>query len=283
MDAELFRPFKLAFTILKKTGMWQDGKQSWSYFILGHLSILAIIQVLWLLYLIFALKAQNVEDFVEASGYVASQTAEMFKFWNFYFKLSRIENSVETLARLIKFSADNRWKSRNGLKSWIALELKIHKAFWFSAWITCLIGAFMPFLKHQLPFKAWFPFDTEHNEFGFWSASTFLIIVLFPMSAIDITLDMLPVIFLTFAIGLTDELSERLNEIGNVKNNEQISSQEKLEMEKELVKCIIIHKKIKEFIKEINENFSTAIFLQGFISSTILCASAYTTSKVKFV
>lgn len=277
MEPELFKPFKLAFAIMKKTGMWHDGKRSLRYSIFGYFSVFFVVHVFWLQYLIYAFNTTNLEDFMEAAGYAASQTAQLFKFWNFYFKLPKILKSLKNLTYLLAFSADNRWNNREKIKSQIAFGMKIYKAFWFSAWTTCFIGCTMPFIKHRLPYNSWFPFNTETSEIGFWSASTYMAIILFPMSVTDITLDILPVIFMTFAIGLLEELSVRLEKIGD----EKFLTAKQQNSEKELIKCIKIHKKILVFVKEIEENFSLAIFLQGLISSTILCASAYTLSTVR--
>jgi 7tm Odorant receptor len=292
MDVELFKPFKLAFWVFQVTGMWQDGNQTWTYFILGHLVSLVMIELYIGGVLVFAYNAQTIKDVIDAFGIVATQTAEMFKCWNLFYKLKNVKKSLETLNSLLEFSADDRWKSRNHVKSQVAFGLKIYKAFWFTAWTTCISGAFVPFITHKLPYKVWFPFETENNEIGFWVASIFLIVASFYLSALDITLDMLPVIFMTFGVGLINELAERLSEIGKKEEKagsseekpegkSELSEKEKLAITKEFIKCIEIHDKIREFVKEIHGNFSTAILLQGIMSSIILCTSAFTMSTVR--
>jgi hypothetical protein len=221
----------------------------------------------------FMLKSPSWEESIEVSGFVATQLAHSFKFWNFYFKLNKILDSVDTLTDLLAFSADDRWKSRDHLMSRIATEIKIHKVFWFTAWTTCFLSCLNPFTLHELPYKAWFPFDTTSNEVNFWAASVYVMIIAFPLSVSDITLDMIPVIFLTFAIGLVEELTERLAQIGDKVKKTETSTKE--------IKCIEIQKRIKKFVKETEDNFSLAILLQGFTSSAILCASAFALSTVR--
>jgi hypothetical protein len=281
MEQSLFKPFKLAFTIMKYVGMWHDGKRSWTYTILGHFAIFFFVKSFTIQYFMYVIKAPSWEESIEVSGLAATELAHSFKFWNFYFKLNKILESVDTLTALLTFSADERWKSRDHLMSRIATEIKIHKVFWFTAWTTCFLSCLNPFTLHELPYKAWFPFDTTSSEVNFWLASIYTTIIAFPLSISDITLDMIPVIFLTFAIGLVEELAERLAQIGEEAEKAETSSNEDEKVEKELIKCIEIHNRIKKFVKEIEDNFSLAIFLQGFISSATLCASAFALSTVE--
>jgi 7tm Odorant receptor len=292
MNVELFKPFKLIFSVFKVTGMWQDGNQSWTYFILGYFAHFLFFELCLLGELLYVFNTENLEDLVEGIGMTFTYISAIFRCWNFFYKLKLIKNSVDTLTALLEFSADERWKFRDHVKSQVAFGLKVYKAFWVSAYITCIFSSLVPFISHQLPYKVWFPFDTENSEIGFWIASTFLICNAFTVSVVDISLDTLPVIFLTFSIGLTNELSERLSEIGRSDNkvrgsndqqdlNSKSVSIENVEMTKELIKCIEIHKKIKEFVNEIQENFSTVILIQGFFSALILCTGAFSMSTVK--
>lgn len=280
MDTELFRPFKLMFRVFKTLGMWQDGNQSWTYFFVGFFYHFVWIGFYLAYAVIFTFFTENLEDFAEIFGMAATYAAMMFKWINFFYKLKSVKKSVETLIRLLEFSADERWKSRDEIKSQVAFGYKVYKAFWFTAWTSCISAAFVPFVTHQLPYRFWFPFDTKNSEIGFWTAAFFLIFSSFVTSTIDIALDTLPVFFMSFAIGIINEFSDRLNEIGKVKEKVENNSNEKKFHNKELVKCIEIHQKIREFVGEIHENFSTVILLQGLMSSLILCTSAFTMSTV---
>lgn len=281
MNAELYKPFKLIFLIFKTTGMWQDGEQSWLYFIVGYLLHFFLIELCIVGEFIYAYNAKNLEDFIETMGLTMTYISEMFKCLNFFYKLRSIKKSVETLNLLLKFSSDERWESRGKIKSQVALVFKVIKAFWFSAYVTCISASLVPFLSHKLPYKVWFPFETINSETGFWIASIYLIFSSFVVSVVDISLDTLPVIFMTFAIGLINELSDRLVEIGNTEptNSKNKSNNQDLDT-KELVKCIKIHQKIKEFVEEIHGNFSTVILVQGLFSALMLCTGAFTMSTV---
>ena len=280
MKGELFKPIRTLRAVLRFTGMWQDGNQSWTYFILGYLVHFISIELCLIGELICAYKAVNLEDFIETMGLTMTYVSEMLKCWNFFYKLKTIQKTFEILMDLVEFSADDRWKSRDRLKSQILVGFKVFKVFWFSAWTTCIFSSLVPFTSHKLPYKVWFPFDTEKSSFGFWIASSYLIVTSFPVSVIDISLDTLPVFLLTFAIGLTNELSDRLDQIG--KNNNSSSNGKNIDElnAKEFKKCIEIHSRICEFVVEIQCNFSKVIMVQGIFSSLILCMGTFSMSTV---
>lgn len=282
MDSELFKPFKLCFWVFKSAGMWQDGNQSWTYFIAGYLVHFVLIDIYLVCQFIYAFKAENLIDLVDALGLTTTYLSEICKCINFFAKLKLIKKLLETLEALLKFSADERFANRNHVRVQVAFSLKVYKMFWFSAFMTCCSGAFVPIFSHQMPYKVWFPFNTEYSSTGFWIASYYLVLNSFYVSAVDMALDILPVIFISFAIGLIDELSDRLAQVGNIQALMKVRNSQKCEQQniQELINCIKIHKKITEFVGEIRSNFAVVIFAQGLMSSIILCTSAFTMSVV---
>lgn len=268
MDTELFKAFRLLNKILKASGIWQDGNQSWKYFIIGHLFRFIIVEYN-LVILSIALETDKFEDFMKGLLFIASQTVLLIKCWNFLIKIRDIQKCFRNLLELLNFSADDRFKTRSQIKKHVADGYKIYKIFWISAWLSCFLMVSEALATHKLAYNVRMPFDTKTSEIGFWITSAYLAVSTFTLSAMDISLDIMPVIFLTFAIGLIDELSARLQDIEETENKEE-----------EIVKCMEIHKKIKLFVDEIRDNFAIAIFIQGFLSSFILCVCVLVIAQV---
>jgi 7tm Odorant receptor len=292
MDAELFKPFKFCFLVLKVTGIWQDGNQSWTYFFVGYFTQFFIIYLHIAGHLHYAFNADNLSDFVDAFGYFITVLTIVTKVINFIYKLDRIKSSLKNLTSLLDLSADKRWKSRNHLRIQVAFALKVLKMFWFSAFTACSFAIFVPFQTHTLPFKVSFPFNTKNNEIGFLVAAFYVTFGSFYVSLVDIILVTLPTIFMAFGIGLINELVERLNQIGTsairrtenavtAATEERICRKSDEKVVSEFIKCIEIQTRIKQFIHEIQSNFSLSIFIQGLLSSVILCTSAFTASTVR--
>lgn len=277
MDAELFKPFKLCFFLFKSLGTWQDGNQSWIYFILGYSIHFIGIFVYMIFQFIYALKSSNLVEFTDAICLTITNLAVTCKCLNFFVKIKAILKSVETLKKLLELSEPKeKANKRNLLRLQVTFGYKVFKVFWTTALVTSLSAIISPIFFHRLAFKVWFPFDTDESEIGFWSASIFMMFTSPFLSSLDVALDILPVIFMTFAIGLIDELSERLEKVSSHNQSDSDSF-------KELKICIEIHKNILEHVREIKENFSTTVLYQGILSAGIICTSVFTISVVSFL
>jgi hypothetical protein len=272
MEAELFKPFKLVLRCLKVTGLWQDGTQSWTYFILGHFSRLIIIECSIVL-VVLGLDLKNLQEANELVFHAAIMTILAVKSWNFLLKIKNIQKTFRILLDLLEFSSDDRFKDRSHLKVEVAIPLKIFKFFWITVRINCAIGLARAIFTRQLQFKAWFPLDTESSDVGFCFAVVFFTAIPVAIGIVAMSLNVLPVIFMAFGVGLINELAAKLNQIGEFK--------ESLVMEKELIKCIEILEKIRKYVKETGDNFSRAIFIHGFVSSLMICTNVYAITKVR--
>lgn len=296
MDAELYKPFKVSFWMLSKFGMWQDGNQTWRYLICGHVLHFLFFDLNIASQIIYAINAEDLVDFTEAFALTVTVTTSMLKGFNFFFRIKSIKKSVETLESLLKFSLSKKNNSRKQIDLQIEKVCHIFKMIWFSTCFACFIGVLIPLHYNHLPYKLWFPFNTDSGEVGFWIASYYLVLNSFVSCAITIALDMLPITFMAFAIGLINELSDSLSEFGKFeskskkveqkpsKKETSFVGQQKLStnvLAREIHKYIEIHIKIKEFVGEIHGNFETVIFFQGFMSSMILCTSAFSLTMVK--
>jgi hypothetical protein len=274
MDAELFEPLNLVMRSLKVTGLWQDGTQSWAYFVLGHISRFIIIECSIVL-IVLALDPNNLQEANESAFLAAVMVILAVKSWNFLVKIKNIQKSFRILLGLLEFSYDDRFKDRSHLKVQVAIPLKIFKFFWLTVRVNCVIGLVRAILTRQMPFKAWFLLDPEASEVGFYITLIFMTAIPMAIGIIAMSLNVLPVIFMAFGVGLINELTARLSEIGEFLEPQV--------MEKEFVKCIEILSRIRKYIKETGDNFSQAIFVHGFVSSLIICTNVYAITKVSSI
>jgi len=162
--------------------------------------------------IIYAMKAEEFTEVIEAFGYAIANIGIMMICINFLMKLKEIKKLFESLGSVMKFSADPRFKERTEIVESVGIAYKVYKAVWFTAIAGCTIAGFVPIASHRLPYKIWFPF--LNTKIGFWIGSYYQVLIGFCVSAIAVTLLMLPSIFLSFAIGFTNELANRLVELG---------------------------------------------------------------------
>jgi hypothetical protein len=303
MDSELYKPFTLTFKVFKTLGMWQDGNQTWKYFIFGYAFHFSTVYLFLTCLFLHAIEVKNVVDFADSFRITILVFTVALKSLNFFITVRKLTKFLHSLNELLNFSSDPMYQNRSHVRQQVAFVYKIFKVFGTFSILSVIDAALVPFSAHKLPYKAFFPFNTEYGGIGFWIASCFEILVTLPIASIGITSTILPVVFMSFAIGLVNEVAERLSEIGKVKKIEnpimkshkvgKISKanlikidhkkEEKLQniqQLEELKKCVAIHKKIKKFVAEIQQNFSIMILIEGFFCSIILCSSAFSLSIV---
>jgi hypothetical protein len=296
MDDELIKPFKLCFSILKTRGLWQNGKQSWKYLIYGLICHFICFDFLIASSIVQVTKAKNLEDLCNTLLVSFLQSMIALKCSFFVFKLKKIKSLIETLNSLLEFSARKKFPKRDKIHKEVFLAYKVFKIFLVFSFVTSLMGALPILTLYKLPYKTWYPFlipfDTENGEIGFWIASIFFIINgPFYVGPCNLSLNIFLVIFMSFAVGMTKELAERFSDIGNIEmpaiagTSKDFLSVRVLERSKnwrlkqqnqELKKCIEIHQKICEFVREVEQIFTPIIFVHGFIVTIIFCLIAFT-------
>lgn len=277
MKESLYRPLKICFLVLKTCGVWQDGEQTWTYFIIGYFVHVILMQLYIVCLFMYAFQAEDLIDFAESFGLATTVLALFIKCLNFLINIKDIMKLVESVEILLKFSGSD--EHRIILNARVQFGYKIMKIFLMTGIISCLTAIFPPFFSHQLPYKFWLPFDIKNSETGFWITSISSLLSSPFTAELALVLDVLPVIFLTFAIGLVEELCIRIEGIGRLTN---LKGSKRSQFYKiELVKCIQIHQKIKKFVLDIQNSFSMVIMVQGVLSSAIICTCTFTMSKVR--
>ncbi|CRK90014.1 CLUMA_CG003740, isoform A [Clunio marinus] len=141
--------------------------------------------------------------------------------------------------------------------------------------ISVSLIPFFNISKHELSVRMHFPMlDYKNNDTIFITIAVLQLTIVLGAIA-NITLDVFPIYFMCYAIGLIEELGDRLENIGS--NHAVIGHQEENDGNdlNELLKCVEVHRKIKRLVSEIEEHFSFVIMLQGLMSSLIFCATAF--------
>ena len=265
MDIELSKPLKFCFFFLKLVGFWQDGKQSWQYFFYGIAVFLFFLVLFPIILIVNALTSAKFVDKVESVASILISCMVTIKSLIIIFNLKQIITALDLLDKLLKFSENPLKLRRSHIQNNVKKAFTIMKLVWSSGLVTWLNGLFFIFLNHKMPYLAWFPFDTENSSIGIGVASFYMMLDILIAGSLGVVISILPVIFLSFMIGLIEELTERLSEIKD---------------KAELIKCIEIHQRIIEFTKEIQKMFSKSIFVQFTFSSMIMCTIVFAMSHV---
>lgn len=265
MEAELFKPLNLCFWVLKVCGMWQDGKQTWKYFFLGYLFRFLVIELFLIGQVLYMADEKIFSELIKTLSFFVLYFTMWTKSVNFLARIQKILKSVENLKELLDFSRRDPPRTRDNIRKRTQLIFNLFRIFLCIVVIATFRNLMMAIITRKMPINVWYPFSTENFDIGFWIGSLYMVAVIYIGSSISVTFEVFPVIFISFAIGLVEELADRLS---GVEDND------------ELIKCIKIHLKIKEFIKEVQDSFELVLLIQGFTSSTSICLCVFSLSIV---
>ena len=280
---------RFSFKVLKFFGLWQEKNSSWPYRVYGGLVNLFQVQLFTLFHFFYLFHFENVFDLTDCIAFFFTNFGEIFMTINFVIKLQDIKKLVRTLEDLL--SEFKNIKNCDKILKRLKFVRLVFKVFLVSGIVTCTLTGLVPIINmkdHTLTYRMYFPYiDYKNND------TWFIILALYQMlpvtaSVMIITLDCLPVFFMAYAIGMLEELSDRFAAIRVRPTVAQITADPTLvkpqnngEDLKELLKCIQIHQKIKNFITDVQEIFSFVIFVQGLMSSLIFCTLAFMLSLVR--
>lgn len=274
MDEDLFWAFKFCFRLLRAVGLWMDGTQTWRYIFWSCAVQCVCVVFTSVAILIGATETETLMDLAENLAFFVARLTMIYKCFNFLMKFKRIMKSIDDLNSVLEFSkSGDKSDNRDFLRSPVKLGHKVFRIYYISAGVAAMSGILPVIFAHRMPFHWWFPFDTKNSEIGFYSASFLELLNTPVIASINLSLGILPIIFLTFIIGLTDELCHRLNEIGKMNSSES-------NCEEELITCIKIHERIKKIAEDIQDNFASMILAQGMMASFTLCTAALVMSLV---
>jgi hypothetical protein len=127
MDSELKKPFEMVFKILKMCGMWQDGKQTWSYFVAGYVVHFISLELCIACQLMYVLLAEEIEIIIDVLGGCVAFIALLFKCFNFLHKIEKIIKMAKSLNLLLESTGKSMHSDRPLIKKEVAFAYKIFK------------------------------------------------------------------------------------------------------------------------------------------------------------
>lgn len=284
MNSEILYPFGIPVKILKIFGLWQiksSSRHKIAFTVILHFLLFVTFFFLQLFYIF---NFESHEDFASAMTLLPSSIGLLIKAINLLYYndeiillMKVIMETVES-ERLVKIE-----KRMERIES-------IFRLFLVSAIFPCILTVIVPFIHHKLPYPVWFPYNYNESEGLFWVSAGYVLINIICYSGVIISLDILPIIFMNFIIGMLQSLCFRLEfpELKAVKvmesastsaqNNTTLIRDEKAE----LVKLILFQLKICEILKKVEKCFSNVLMSQGLASAVILCTTSLSLTVVSF-
>lgn len=259
-------PFNLLKNILKYTGLYVKGKHSSVAMFFGYLMYFTM-QILLTCEQIAHLYLE--EDWREKVVNLALATTII----GLYIKLSlylthvKMFDHMENRLKIIILMTSN--KSVDEIfNQKLNLLKKIFKSYAITLGINISIAFVVAFGFHQLPYKAYYPFNTDKFTVGFYLAAVQDTVGAVIGSSVAFFCDLYPIIHIIMITGVLDGIALRLKKI-NTKN---------VNARKELEHCIKIHQMVLPFVRDLQKSFSFVFLFQVLASTLIVGLTAFSMS-----
>lgn len=266
MDVDLLKPLDQCFEIWKFIGFYNDGKQSWKRSILGFLFFMTMTPVVAIGEIIRLRNSKNFEEAVEALSIVIPTLIFILQIINIQKQLASLIPMKNKIEEIFAFSQEKRFKNQK-LQQKIRIVLRILQIFIGNCYlITIMITCSLVIFKTN-PYNA-FGVRYEDSPFKFYLSGVHLVVTSLHANLVITFVNLLPIIYMSYASGFLEELADRFQTIGTEPDYDK----------DELVKCIKIHRLIIEFVKEIKSNFGFLIFCQCVLSQLIISLIIFNSS-----
>ncbi|KAG5667247.1 hypothetical protein PVAND_015237 [Polypedilum vanderplanki] len=254
---EVLKPLDLPIKILKINGNWptkNSSKKYLIYCIILHLLVMEIGTILQLLYLPHV---ENFFDFTQLVTILPSCIAVCIETFVVYF----YKNELLAVMEMIKDVINEHGMSEK-LKTNLLFVDKYMRILLLLMIVSTSAFTISGIYYHQLSYKMWFPF-----EINFCFAIIYQICCLYNYSLVNLVLDILPVFFIVYTVGMLEQLCDNLENIKKSTKGE--------ENRQKLINCIEYHCKIIEINKKIQKIFSPIFLARGFLSVAVLCTAIF--------
>lgn len=274
------RAFDVPFFFVKKLGMWQDKNCSLTYRLYGvclHLILMEFATVCHSVHMLSLFMNGTIKDLSEVLGLIFTLYAAVLKSVWFLIKLEKIKELLEKLKFLLNFSTFEQVK-RPKLKAQVDQIIKVSNYFYGSSFLVITSATIASLIHHKekaLPFNSWYFFELN-TKGTYWAYFAYQCFTSLHGIAINYSLDIIPMVFMNFVSAILDELSE---EIARCCDSKQLFDSGEKDYEK-LQKCIECHIMVNELAKDVSKHLTFPFLVQAFMSSVILCATAFSLSTV---
>jgi hypothetical protein len=262
----------LELKVLGFFGFWQPENSTKALKIRGvvsHLVFLLITLVLPLLnFFCFGEKLENV------SVHIALYLGHNLKIPILLFRMKSFMQLLEEMVNLVNETKSKENHDRINLRKHGRLMKRIMLFFYIAILFINAIELMNSLREQSVPYKSWLPHKHQFVVDYTYPLSIVQVVLIACAESIGVALEFLPLSFIGMSSVLLIELSERMERLSDETSDDESDYEE-------LKTCAQLHRDISEFVKKIQDQFSTMLFIQGFLSSGYLCFYVLYLSKVR--
>ena len=262
-----------------------DTSSSKAYLVYGALMHFLIIDSAFLSQFAFLFFFETLDELTQLLMLLPNLAVIMVKSLKLILKVSRLQELIAMTEVVME-----KCPSKEKIKKRIVVIDRVYKATMVFGLINCGIGSLQA-IDH-LPYKMWYPWNTENSLLGYWAAAFHQIFASTAGLQISIGINILPVIFMTYAVGFIEVLCEMLESLKKCEKSNLIvgtnllvpGTSKATELRKTVdgfKKCVELHQHICKFVELIQNTFQAVFLIHSFLISFIMCTTTFVLVKVR--
>jgi uncharacterized membrane protein len=260
----------IPFALLRKTGLWQDSAASWWYRVFG-ISLILLFNVAAIMssgfYLVETHSNENLKEFSDAISIFAFVFAFNLKLFWFHKNLGNVKVMKQTLEKILeKQTREENAISRKKHEKRLKLVVYICFASMLVTFFVSAITAIANLGTKPLLVKTALAWDHRESFWIYWFTFAYQLIASIFTTLANCSLDVIPIIFMSFTSISIEELSSELS----IANSEY-----------SVKECVERHIEIKSFASKISKNLSMTFLIQATMSSVVLCTLVFYLATVR--
>lgn len=266
MDVKLLNPVSMCLKVMQFVGLYQsedavEDPQSRRRKIYGRIFFYSTWTILAIAFIMRTLETETFPDMVHSLTYQYVMVYIFIKTSLFIHHQEQFHELNKQLNEICELTNDDeRFKKHEQLHGRLRITLLIMKVFGLFTFMIWSLEVILTMHLGRFPINV-FKVD-DNNCLASFAAIVYLFVLAAYYGFIFNTQNMLPISYLTWAIGFMDELTERVKHIG-------VSKEFDFD---ELVHCIKIHQKIKTFVDDINSCYELTYSVQFILSQIMICS-----------
>lgn len=268
MDETLFKPYQFFVKLASAIGLSKRSEKSLRNVILSNLCWMCSVGLNYLGVICNIIKINSISYLVDWMIMFLHLSLYFIKFANLAWQSYPLTEMHAELKELCDFTFDERFKNRHHIKKETKMMMKIVKQYLANSSVILLVTLISIICFKKLTFNI-FSVEHEKNAIAFWIVSLQLVVASFYGNLAITVFNMTPLMLLSYAVGIINELSERL---------QFICLSDEFDYD-EIVKCVQIHQKIKAFVLKIQKHFGMVWLFQILLSNVVICFAAFATTS----
>jgi len=285
MTSQYFMEFEQLINALEFIGLWPSKESSLCYKIYCIISHLIGIDFMTFCQIVCLLTVENIQQLLDVMSMALLYVLITIKSLNLIIRIEKLNDLMKMRKAVIDYSDMKESSVERPLNQRLNRIKKIYKIYFGITLFCILLSIPMTLVRsfssppYVLFFMMWSPVDYESSLPLYLLLSSLEIASCMAYIILGIGMDYIFTNFITTWTGIFEELGDRLEAFAE----ESKKKHDFKKLQQQLYVCMNIHQKVTAGVEMTEDFFGGSIFLQGFLTSQMLCTCLYALTTASII